>query len=113
MEKKNTEAFEPDTVTLLLDNDESVECAILCILPAGGKEYIALLPLTGEDAADENDDSPVYIYRYMTDETGEPTLANIEDDEEYEIAADAYDQWLDTLEYDDYDLDALGLDPLE
>ena len=33
-----------DTVTLLLDNDESVECAILCILPVQGKDYIALLP---------------------------------------------------------------------
>ena len=42
-----------DTVTLLLDNDESVECAILCILPVQGKDYIALLPLDDEGDTDE------------------------------------------------------------
>lgn len=114
MEKRDPDTQVPDTVTLLLDNDETIECMILCILPAGGREYIALLPMTGEDAADiDDEESPVYIYRYTTDESGEPQLVNIEDDEEYEIAADAYDEWLDTLEYDGLDLNALGLDPLE
>ena len=32
------------TVELTLDNDEVVECAILTLFEAGGKEYIALLP---------------------------------------------------------------------
>ena len=33
------------TVTLTLDNDEVVECAVLTIFSAGEKDYIALLPL--------------------------------------------------------------------
>ena len=33
------------TVTLTLDNDETVECAILTIFPVDGRDYIALLPL--------------------------------------------------------------------
>lgn len=100
-----------DTVTLLLDNDESVECAILCILPVDGKEYIALLPLNEDE---EDEESPVYLYRYITDtKDGEPELENIEDDDEFDAVSDAYDEWMDTLEYDALDLDALGLDPLE
>ncbi len=100
-----------DTVTLLLDNDESVECAILCILPVQGKDYIALLPLDDED--DTEEESRVFLYRYIEHEDGEPELENIEDDEEFDIVADAYDEWLDTQEYDELDLDALGLDSLE
>ena len=100
-----------DTVALLLDNDESVECAILCILPVQGKDYIALLPLDDED--DTEEESRVFLYRYIEHEDGEPELENIEDDEEFDIVADAYDEWLDTQEYDELDLDALGLDSLE
>lgn len=100
-----------DTVTLLLDNDESVECAILCILPVQGKDYIALLPL--DDEEDTEEESRVYLYRFVEHEDGEPELLNIDDDEEFDIVADAYDEWLDTQEYEELDLDALGLDPLE
>lgn len=100
-----------DTVTLLLDNDESVECAILCVLPVQGKDYIALLPL--DDEGDTEEESRVFLYRYIEHEDGEPELENIDDDEEFEIVADAYDEWLDTQEYEELDLDALGLDSLE
>lgn len=100
-----------DTVTLLLDNDESVECAILCILPVQGRDYIALLPL--DDEGDTEEESRVFLYRYIEHEDGEPELENINDDEEFDIVADAYDEWLDTQEYEELDLDALGLDSLE
>lgn len=86
------------TVELTLDNDEVVECAILTLFEAGGKEYIALLPLT-EDG--ETEDGDVYLYRYTEDTDGEPELENIEDDDEYEIAADAFDEWMDTQEFEE------------
>ena len=100
-----------DTVTLLLDNDESIECAILCILPVADREYIALLPLDEEE--EDAEESKVFLYRYVVGEDDEPQLENIEDDDEFEQVADAYDEWLDTQEYEALDLDALGLDPLE
>lgn len=89
------------TVTLTLDNDEVLECAVLTIYEAGGRQYIALLPLdeSGEEAGD------VYIYRYIETDPENPDLENIEDDEEYEIAADAFDEWLDEQEFEE-DLDA-------
>ena len=83
---------------MTLDNDEVVECAILTLFEAGGKEYIALLPLN-EDG--ETEDGDVYLYRYTEDANGEPELENIEDDDEYEIAADAFDEWMDTQEFEE------------
>ena len=44
-----------------------------------------------------------YIEVESEDENGEPELGNIEDDDEYEIAADAFDEWMDTLELEDSD----------
>ena len=40
-------------------------------------------------------------YRYSEDENGQPNLENIEDDDEYEIVADAFDELLDEQEYDE------------
>ncbi len=86
------------TVTLTLDNDEVIECAVLTIYTVDNKEYIALLPL---DEEGDNEEGDVFIYRYVETEDGEPTLENIEDDDEYEAAADAFDEWLDEQEFED------------
>ena len=56
------------TVTLTLDNDEVLECAVLTIFSAGDRQYIALLPL--EDAED-TEEGDVFIYRFEEDENGE------------------------------------------
>lgn len=86
------------TVTLTLDNDEVLECAVLTIFSAGDRQYIALLPL--EDAED-TEEGDVFIYRFEEDENDEPTLDNIEDDDEYELAADAFDEWLDEQDFEE------------
>ena len=38
------------TVTLTLDDDRELECAIITIFEAGGRDYIALLPLDDVEA---------------------------------------------------------------
>lgn len=96
---------EETTVTLTLDDNSEIECVVLTIFPAGDKEYIALLPM---DQADE-EEGEVYLYRYVEDAEGNPDLENIESDEEYEIAADAFDELLDEQEYDEY-IDAEEVD---
>ena len=102
MSKENNNMEEVITVTLTLDNDEVVECAVLTTYEANGKEYIALLPL---DENGESESGDVYLYRY-SEVDGEPTLENIEDDDEYEIAADAFDEWMDEQDFDEmYDED--------
>ena len=84
------------TVTLTLDNDEEIECAVLTVYEAGGRQYIALLPL---DENGESEEGDVYLYRYIDTDPENPDLENILDDEEYEIAADAFDEWLDEQEF--------------
>ena len=97
MYKRQGEDCEQATVTLTLDNGEVLECAILTIYPVGDKQYIALLPL---DENGENEDGEVFLYRYK-EENGNPSLENIEDDNEYEAAADAFDEMLDEQEFDE------------
>lgn len=92
------EDYENDTVTLTLEDDTVVECAIVSIFPAGDREYIALLPLGGE----EEEKGEVYLYRYAEDANGEPSLDNIESDEEYEIVADAFDELMDDEQFDEF-----------
>ena len=97
MSKENNNMEEVMTVTLTLDDDEVVECAVLTIYEANGKDYIALLPL---DENGESESGDVYLYRYA-EVDGEPTLENIEDDDEYEIAADAFYEWMDEQEFEE------------
>ena len=86
------------TVTLTLDDDTTVECAIVGIFDANNKEYIALLPL---DENGQNADGEVYLYRYLVSPGGSPQLENIDSDEEYEAVSDAFDELLDSMEYDE------------
>ncbi len=99
------EEEEEMTVTLTLDDGSELECVVLTIFPAGDRDYIALLPMEGEEA----EEGEVYLYRYTETEDGAPNLENIEDDDEYEIVADAFDELLDEQEYDEI----VGEDELE
>ena len=96
-EKNLNEEEQEMTVTLTLDDDTEVECVVLTIFNAGEREYIALLPVEGADS----EEGEVYLYRYSETEDGEPALDNIEDDDEYEIVADAFDELLDDQEFDE------------
>jgi hypothetical protein len=81
--------MEHNTITLTLDDDTEVECAILTAYPLNGKRYIALLPLDedGQPASEE-----VYLFAFSTTENGDPVIDNIEDEVEYEQAAAAFDE---------------------
>ena len=48
-------------------------------------------------------DGEVFIYRYSEDAEGNPSLENIEDDEEYEVVSDRFDELLDEAEFEDLD----------
>ena len=81
------------TVTLTLENNEELECAVLNIFEADEKEYIALLPL---DENGDNTDGQIYLYRFIDNgEEEEPGLSAI------------FNEWLDTQDFGDIDLDAL------
>lgn len=95
---ENGEETEEMTVTLTLDDDTTLKCVVINIFKAGDREYIALLPMEGP-AAEEGE---VYLYRYSENENGEPDLENIEDDDEFDLVSDAFDEMLDSAEYDEW-----------
>lgn len=89
------------TVELELDDGQIVNCAIITILTVDNKDYIALLPL---DENGNNEDGEVWFYQYEEDENNpeaEPKLTYIEDEEEYDNVADAFDEYLDNVEFDE------------
>ena len=89
--------MEVEILTLTLDDDTTVECEVIGIFEAMDREYIALVPM------DDEEESDLYIYRYSEDEEGNPVLDNIETDEEFEAAGEAFDELLDSLEFDEED----------
>lgn len=100
-EEINDVSDEEMTVTLDLEDGESVTCAIITILEVEGKDYIVLLPL---DENGENEDGEVWFYGYKEDPNDtnkEPELSFIESDEEYDKVADAFDEYLDNSEFDE------------
>ena len=76
-----------DFITLEYDDGTELECEILGVFEADGKEYIALLP------QDDTDD--VYIYGYKEVGEDEFELLDIEDDAEFEKAVAEFDSLME------------------
>lgn len=88
------------TVTVSLD-DGDVVCAVITIFEVEGRDYIALLPL---DENGENTDGEVWLYRYSEnpdDPNEEPELGYIDDDDEFEKVEEAFDEYLDSVQFDE------------
>lgn len=85
-----------DSVTLSLDDGTDLQCIVLDIFTVDDKDYIALQPMEGEE------DDNVFLYRFIQEnEEDEPQLLSIEDDDEFEAVADAFEEILDAQEYDE------------
>jgi len=101
MAKQNDYEDEEMTVELELEDGKTVNCAVITIMTVEEKDYIALLPLNEQG---ENEDGEVWFYAYSEnpdDPDEEPVLDYIEDDDEYERVADAFDEYLDNCEFDE------------
>ena len=87
-----------DVVTLMTDDGE-VDCGIITVFEMNGREYIAISPLDEHDELSEE----VWFYQFERDVSGgdEHELIFIEDEDEYEQVADQFDEWLDTLEFEE------------
>lgn len=89
------------TVTLELDDGQVVDCVVITILEVDKKDYIVLLPL---DENGDNEDGEVWFYGYREnsdDSDEEPELFYIDDEDEFERVADAFDEYLDNSEFDE------------
>ena len=82
------------TLTIELDDGRVMDCDVLYCYTIGEQQYIALAPTDEENIED------IYLYRFK-EVDGEPVLTCIESDDEYEAAADRFDELLDEEEYDE------------
>jgi len=80
------------TVTLPLADGTELECGVYSYFEVNNKKYFALLPLKGEK---ELDFSQSYmLYEVEEDEEQNPIVLYIENDLEYEIAAQYFSRML-------------------
>ncbi len=95
--------FEDDeelTVLLTLEDDTELECDVILIFELEGQDYVALYPSSGEP--DE-----IYLFRCTYNGGDDLEIEDIEDEDEYNSVAEAFDQimeedeWNDLLGYDD------------
>lgn len=99
--EQTNEASEEMTVELDLEDGSHVTCAVVTILTVSNNDYIVLLPL---DENGHNENGEVWFYRYFEDENDpdkEPVLEYIDDDDEYEAVGEAFDEYLDSAEFDE------------
>lgn len=89
---------EDDIMYLTLDDDTELECNVLGIFEVEEKEYIALLPMGEEE---------VIIYEYVELEDEDFELLAIEEEEEFNTVAAAFDALFsdddEFVEYGSYD----------
>ena len=85
---------ECDQITLTLEDGSDLVCDVISVFPVNDKNYIALLP------SNDDPDAEIFLYRFI--ENGEEIeLENIEDDEEFDMVSDAFDELLDAAEFDE------------
>lgn len=90
--KRNLHDPPGNVCTLDLDDGSQLECQILTIFDVDNQNYIALVPV-------DNDDEVIF-YRYFEDEEGNPSLENIDHDDEFDAVSDRFDELLDEEEFD-------------
>lgn len=79
-------------ITLLDDDDNPIDFEIIEVLEIQGKRYAFLLPLNDEE--DTSDEDEAVIFRIDPGEDGEEIFAYIEDDAEWEMVVDTYNDLL-------------------
>ncbi len=95
------EEFNPDIVTLSDDDGKEYTFEILDAIEDDENRYLALLPIY-EDPQKILDDSGELVIVKVEEENGEEFFSEIEDDEEYEMVADAFiDRLQDAFEIEE------------
>ncbi len=94
MDDEKMMAEADDIVTLVDEDGGEHDFEVIDILEVDGKEYAILLPL-------EEGEGEAVILRIEAGEDGNEVLVDIEDDEEWEKVADAWEEKLAEEELDE------------
>ena len=85
-------------MVLVDEEGEEHEFELLAELEVEGQNYRVLVPLEEEEDTDEETEVEVVILKVVYDEEGNEFLGDIEDDEEWEKVADAWQELVDNEE---------------
>jgi uncharacterized protein YrzB (UPF0473 family) len=100
----NDEIFDDEDFPVLVlvdDEGEEHEFELLAELEIENQNYRVLIPLDEEDDGcdcEECEDAEVVILKVVYDDDGNEFLSDIEDDEEWEKVADAWQELVDNEE---------------
>ncbi len=99
MSKAKNSGTDPDILdpqemflTVDLEDGSTETFQIIKIFEVDKQDYIAVVPTNGANE--------VYFYRHFEDEEGNPSIDNIDSDDEFEAVIDMFDQLLDDEEFD-------------
>ncbi len=95
----NEEEFfdEEFPILILIDEEgEEHEFELLAELEIEDEKYRVLVPFDDEEADEDEDEFEVVILKVVVDEEGNEFLSDIEDDEEWEKVADAWQELADS-----------------
>ena len=99
--KKITEDYNPDLITLCDDDGKEYSFEVLDAVETDEARYLALLPVYA-DAKELLEDSGELVIVKVDEENGEEFFSEIEDDDEYEMIADAFiDRLQDAFEIEE------------
>ena len=76
-----------------MEDGTQIECEVLAIFPVEGKQYISLIDK-------DNDDSDIWLYRFVAVGDEEFNIEDIEDDKEFELVEDAFNKMVESAEID-------------
>ncbi|MCX7695047.1 DUF1292 domain-containing protein [Caloramator sp. mosi_1] len=86
-----------DNVIVLTDeNGQETSFEFITDLEVDGNVYYVLYPVDSEE-------EDAVVFKVEVDEDGQEVLSVIEDDEEFEKVAEAYQEWLDSDEDFEFD----------
>ena len=80
-------------IPIEMEDGSEVECEVLAIFPVAGKQYIALIDK-------DNEDSDIWMYRFVPVGEEEFNIEDIEDDKEFEKVEDTFNQMVEAAEID-------------
>ncbi len=97
----DNEEYNPDIVTLCDDEGKEYTFEVLDAIEDDTSRYLALLPVY-EDPQKLLDDSGELVIVKVEEENGEEVFSEIENDDEYEMVADAFiDRLQDAFEIEE------------
>ena len=96
------ESYDVEVYTLTDEDGKEGEFELIGSLDIDGQSYVALLPLEKENSEEQDEEDYGFVILKVVEENGEEVFVSIDDDEEFEKVADAFeDELVADIDYDE------------